>query len=219
MAIKDRDERDAVIADYLAVKQAIKERNLEERSAGLTRKQELEETFAPVVAANEEMARQIVDEITPITEQVRKMRQNNKPYGPLTEIFLQKYMNDDVDKLFGIRYENAIPWIGNKVISINNDDITVNGKVYEGTPGLWSLITDTNPKGYSFEDYINYKDILYDTNALYQHYDENSPYPRASRSTKWKKLLATIWNVFKMADDSSDEDDMFEDSRFETKDL
>ena len=87
MSIKDRDERDDVIADYLAVKQATKERNLEERSAGLTRKQELEETFAPVVAANEEMTRQIVDEITPITEQVRKMRQNNKPYGPLTEIF------------------------------------------------------------------------------------------------------------------------------------
>ena len=63
------------------------------------------------------------------------MRQTNNK--PLTETFLQKYMNDDVDKLFGIRYENAIPWIGNRVISIlSNDNIA----------GLWSLITDKNLK-------------------------------------------------------------------------
>ena len=107
------------------------------------------------------MAQKIVDEITPLTEQIRKVRQNNKPYGLLTETFLQKYMAGDVDKLFSIRYENAIPWIGNKVISIlSNDDIVVNGKVYEGTPGLWSLITDKNPKEYTFDDLINYKEML-----------------------------------------------------------
>ena len=68
MEIKDRDGRDAVIADYLATVKRIKQQNLEERTAGLTRKQELEETFAPVVAANEDMTRQIVDEITPLVE-------------------------------------------------------------------------------------------------------------------------------------------------------
>ena len=207
LEIKDPEERDAVIADYLATVKRIKQYNLDERSAGLTRKREMEETFAPVVAANEEMTRKIVDEITPLTEQMRKMRQtNNKPYGPLTEMFLQKYMNDDVDKLFGIRYENAIPWIGKRVISIlSNDDIAVNGKVYEGTPGLWSLITDRNPKEFTFDDLINYKQILYDTNALYQHYDASSPYPRASSS---KKMV-----------DSSSEGDEFEDSHIDTKDM
>ena len=217
MEIKDRGE----VKEYLALKKAIKYRVLDERSAGMTRKQELEETFAPVVAANAEMTRQIVDEITPITEQVRKMRQTNKkPYGPLTETFLQKYTNDDVDKLFGIRYENAIPWIGNQVISIlTNDDIKVNGKVYEGTPGLWSLITHDNPKEFTFDDLINYKQILYDTSALHQHYDASSRYPRASRSMKWKKMLSDIWNEFKMSSDDSSDDDLFEDSFTNTKDL
>ena len=55
LEIKDPEERDAVIADYLKVKQNIKDRNLDKRMTGLTRKRELEETFAPVVAANEEM--------------------------------------------------------------------------------------------------------------------------------------------------------------------
>ena len=162
MEIKDPEKRDAVIADYLATVKNIKDSNLEARSAGLTRKRELEETFAPVVAANEEMTRKIVDEITPLTEQIRKMRQNKKPYGPLTETFLNNYMDGDVDKIFGIRYEDAISWIGNKVISIlSNDDIAVNGKVYEGTFGLWSLITDRNPKEYTYDDLMNYKEMLY----------------------------------------------------------
>ena len=126
-------------------------------------------------------------------------------------------MDDDVNKLFGIRYENAIPWIGNRGISIlSNDDIAVNGKVYEGTPGLWSLITDKNPKEFTFDDLVNCKHILYDTNALHQHYDEQSPYPRASSSKKWKNLLAPIWNEFKMSsDESSDE---FEDTHIDPSD-
>ena len=46
-------------------------------------------------------------------------------------------MDGDVDKIFGIRYENHVPWIGNQDITIlNNDKIVVNGTVYEGTPGL-----------------------------------------------------------------------------------
>ena len=225
LEIKDPEERDAVIADYLRVKQNIKDRNLEERTAGLTKKRELEETFAPVVvAANEEMARNIVHEITPLTEQIRKMRQaNNKPYGPYTEIFLQKYMDGDVDKIFGIRYENNIPLIGNQVVSINNDDIAVNGRVYKGTPGLWSLITDRNPKEYTYDDYNTYKEILYVTSPLHQHYDPNSRYPRASKSKKWKNLLASIWSDFQLSNDgtydSDSDDDVFEDSFMNAKDM
>ena len=80
----------------------IKEHNLEEGTAGLKKKKELEETFAPVVAANNKMTQNIVDEIVPLADQVRKMRQN-RSYGPLTEAFLQKYMDGDVDKIFDIR--------------------------------------------------------------------------------------------------------------------
>ena len=81
---------------------------------------------------------------------------------------------------------------------------------------MWSLIIHDNPKEFSFDDLINYKQMLYDTNALYQHYDASSRYPRASRRIKGKKLLSDIWNEFKMADSSDDE---FEDSHIDTKDM
>ena len=38
MEIKDPEVRDTVIADYLKVKQNIKDRNLDKRMTGLTRK-------------------------------------------------------------------------------------------------------------------------------------------------------------------------------------
>ena len=68
---------------------------------------------------------------------------------------------------------------------------------------------------------MNYKEILYNTNALYQHYDATSRYPRDTGSKKWKNLLATIWNDFQMSNEYEDDsdDDVFEDSFMNTKDM
>ena len=90
--------------------------------------------------------------------------------------------------------------------------------VYEGTPGL--LISNMNPKEYTYDDLMNYKEILYNTNALHQHYDPNSRYPRASRSKKWKNLLSSIWNDLQMSNEyeDSDDDDVFEDSHIDPSD-
>ena len=81
-------------------------------------------------------------------------------YGPLTESFLQKYMDprkSQIDTTFGIRYEDGNWMIGNKRIKINGDDITIDGEVNDGTPDLWSLITDKAPKPYDNEDLERYK--------------------------------------------------------------
>ena len=55
--IKDPDERDATIEDYLALKERIKERTLEECGDLMGRRRELEETFEPLMASNEKIAR------------------------------------------------------------------------------------------------------------------------------------------------------------------
>ena len=38
--------------------------------------------------------------------------------------------------------------------------------------------------------------MLHETSALHQEYDPLSRYPWASRSDKWKKILAPIWKAF-----------------------
>ena len=60
LEIKDPKKRDQIVADYVATIRQIQERNEDEKSAGLTRKVELEQTFEPIVKATEKAA----DEIT-----------------------------------------------------------------------------------------------------------------------------------------------------------
>ena len=45
MNIKDPEERDAMIADYLATVKRLQKRNLEERSNLIDRQRDLEETY------------------------------------------------------------------------------------------------------------------------------------------------------------------------------
>ena len=94
-----------------------------------------------------------------------------------------------IDTTFGIRYEDGDWMIGNKRIKINGDDITIDGEVYDGTPGLWSLITDKAPKQYDNEDLEWYKELLDETSAMRQHYNSHDPYPRASGGKKWTLYL------------------------------
>ena len=65
--IKDPEQRDATIADYLATVKRLQPRNLDERSDLTDRQRELEETYEPVVASNWEMAQEIITDLVPIT--------------------------------------------------------------------------------------------------------------------------------------------------------
>ena len=133
--IKDPEERAATIEDYLALKKRIKESNLEERGNLMDRRRELEETFKLIVASNEQMTRDIIKDLEPITEGLHELNRNlemRKPqriagkrkrenmYGPLAARIYRNYLNPNVqvDKTFGIRYEDGKPMIGDKLIDI-----------------------------------------------------------------------------------------------------
>ena len=49
-------KRDEQIAEYIALKQRLKERDLEERGDYMDRRRELQENFEPVVSSNQKMA-------------------------------------------------------------------------------------------------------------------------------------------------------------------
>ena len=61
-----------MIADYLALKKRLKKRNMEERGDLMDRHRDLEENFEPVVASNKLMVKEIVDELTPFTKELRE---------------------------------------------------------------------------------------------------------------------------------------------------
>ena len=55
-SIKHPEEWDEQIAKYLALKQRLKERDLEERGDYIDRRREQQENFEPVVSSNQKMA-------------------------------------------------------------------------------------------------------------------------------------------------------------------
>ena len=81
----------------------------------MKRHRDLEETFEPVIASNAKMAHDIIKDNRNLEmkkETLRpkigsKRRLVNGDYGPLDESFPRKYMDDAVDRLFGMRYENG----------------------------------------------------------------------------------------------------------------
>ena len=209
--MKDPEERDAVIEDYLALKKRLKERNMADRGYLIDRQRDLEETFRPVIVSNEKMVQDIIKDLAPITEGLEEINRNiemkkeklrpkigskrrfvSGDYGLLAESFLRKYMDGVVDRSFGIRYENGHFMMTDKVFKIHGDNIMLDDKVDVRTPGLWTLITDKSPKTYTKEDYERYKELLHETNVMYRDCDPKSSYSRANRSTKWNKVLRPI---------------------------
>ena len=230
--IKDPWERDAKIKDYIATKKRIQQRNEDEKAIGLARQVDLEQTFNPVVESTEKSTAAITKAIKNITKEVaninedlsdsrvelphkrRRVGTEYDNFGPLAKEFKKRTMLGDasIDRIFGIRFVgDGRTVIGNTPVTIDGDDIIIQNEVYHGTPGLWSLITDTNRDaidgvGQTDDDYDQYMNILYQTSALNQDYDPENSYPRASRIWKWRKILKPIWNRFKKEkyDDASD---------------
>ena len=80
-----------------------------------------------------------------------------------------------------------------KILTIAYNNIIVEGEKFRGTPGLWELIMEDNPKNYTKEDKDAYRDLLIKTNAMHQDFDPKSLYPRSSRSYKWLNIISPIW--------------------------
>ena len=106
---------------------------------------------------------------------------------------IEAFTKEGVDKTFGLYAENKKFKIGNKPVTIKDNDIIIEDKTYIGTPGLWELITSYNPKDFSEDDYTNYINLLIQTNTIYQGNNPNSTKPKSSKSPKWGNLISPVW--------------------------
>ena len=110
---------------------------------------------------------------------------------------IEAFTKEGVDKTFGLYAENKKFKIGNKPITIKDNDIIIEDKKYIGTPGLWELITSYDPKNFNEDDYINYINLLIQTNTIYQGNNPNSTKPKSSKSEKWINLISPVWEHIK----------------------
>ena len=110
---------------------------------------------------------------------------------------IEAFTKEGVDKTFGLHAKNKKFHIGDKPVTIKNNDIIIEGKKYIGSPGLWELITSNNPQKFTEEDYINYINLLVQTNTIYQGNDPKNTKPKSSGGSKWNNLIGPIWEEIK----------------------
>lgn len=99
---------------------------------------------------------------------------------------------------FGIYYneKDKIHMIGKDKISFDKNDIILNGNRYNGTPGLWRLLTHqimTSPNYYTPDDFNIYKNILIETNSIYQNNDPSTKRAKSSGGDKYNNMIKNIW--------------------------
>ena len=151
----------------------------------------------------------------------RKLEETDN-FGHMAEEYRQRYSlrDPDIDTQFGINFlSNGKTVIGNTPITIDGDDIIIAGNVYEGTEGLWTLLTEKNKEQlenrYDKNDIQQYMEILKDTAALHQNFDPENNRPRSNQSYKWRKILSLIWK--KIREDEGLSDDEYEDAETQSQ--
>ena len=213
LKINDPLKRDPIVKEYLELKKKIRSNFLSERIGEQQLQTDLSKFYRPITETQKATTREITEGLKPIREGIEKLPEVMQPLGKATEEEEEEEEEEDEedesvgdlayislnrpnrDKTFGIRKEEGHHYIGNKHVIIDNNDIVIreNGERFEGTPGLWELITSMNAKKYTDQDYDNYNDLMVMTNALHRDNDENNPNPKSSRSYKWVDILSPIW--------------------------
>ena len=146
-------------------------------------------------------------------------------FGPLAvEALLQAFTKKNIDLTYGIYAENGKFKIGDKSITIVDNDIEVKDKdenilkTFEGTPGFWELVTSRDIKdleNYKEDDLTKYRQLVTLTNTAYRKNNSKQNHPKASRSNKWKNIISYIWEAIKQQKkDEEDEEDEEDDNGF-----
>ena len=136
----------------------------------------------------------------PIKEQIINI-------GPIASNALENFVSKKgMDKTFGIKKKEGKLHIGDKLLNFEDDDIIIDGEVFEGTPGLWELITLQEPINYTNEDLKNYENLLIKTNAIFKDNNPNQNKAEGNyRGNKWKIFIEPIWVILNLNQEEREE--------------
>ena len=213
LKITDPVKRDRILKEYLKLKKNIRDNLLAERTGEQQLQTELTKFYRPITESQKATAKEITEGLRPIREGIESLPKAMQPTGKELEEeeeeeedesigpIARKYLNKpNTDKTFGVRKEGDHHYIGNKHIIITKDsDIIIkeSGDKFFGTVGLWGLITSKDPDkeliDWDKHDIRDYERLMIKTNALHRDNNPKNPYPKGSKSGKWKMVLGPIW--------------------------
>ena len=238
--VKDPRKREELVRDFIETRKRIKD-NFMARKVGEAEYQTgLTKLFKPVTDTQKATTKEITDaqkataekftqELLPIKEGIEelptKLFKKVFPsiefkasdiinFGPLAvDALLKAFTEKNIDRFYGIYAEDGKFKIGDKFITIEDNNIKVEDKIFVGTPGFWELITskNPNPEYYTKEDLSKYQQLVILTNTAYRNNNPNQNYPKQSKGNKWKKIIKPIWEAIKEQEEDEEEYKEFEE--------
>ena len=238
--VKDPRKREELIKDFIETRKRIKDNFIARKVGEAEYQTGLTKLFKPVTETQKATTKEITEaqkataekftsELLPIKEGIEelptKLFRKIFPsiefkasdiinFGPLAvDALLQAFTKNNIDLTYGIYAKDGKFKIGNKEVNIEDNDIKVDGIIFEGTKGLWELVTSKNPKpeNYTKEDLSKYQQLVILTNTAYQNNNPNQNKPKASKSNKWKKIIKPIWEAIKEQEEDKEEYKEFEE--------
>ena len=221
--IKDPRKREELIRDLIETRKRIKDNFIARKVGEIEYQTGLTKLFKPVIETQKTTAKEITDaqkataekitgELLPIKEGLEKLPSVTFPAYPAVEMTKEEIINiepiavnalmslgskEGIDRTFGIHKKDGKYHIGNKPITIKGNNIIIENNEYEGTKGLWELIIFKNPDNYTEDDYLNYINLLVQTNTIYQGNNPNQNRAKSSGGDKWNKLISPVWEHIK----------------------
>ena len=220
LKISDPKKRDFVVQEFLKTKRNIQQHSLAEKTGDQEFATQMSKMFKPLIDTQREVVKEVIENMPslpaitfPAFPSIRAAHdddddesQEEEPtnIGSIAGKYLMKFASKDgVDKTFGLYDKDGAFYMGDKQVLISGNNLIVNDKEYQGTPGLWELITSKTPDSEIFTDgdYEQYQNILVETNAMRQNNDPTSTKPKGSRGQKWRVYVKPIWDMYKTSED------------------
>ena len=233
--VTDPRKREELIKDFIETRKRIKDNFIARKVGEIEYQTGLTKLFKPVTETQKATTKEITEaqkttaekftsELLPIKEGIEelptKLFRKIFPsieikasdiinFGPLAvDALLQAFTKNNIDLTYGIYAKDGKFKIGSKEANIEDNDIKVDGIIFEGTKGFWELVTSKNPKpeNYNDEDLSKYQRLVILTNTAYQNNNPNQNKPKSSVSKKWKNIIKPIWEAIKQQKENEDED-------------
>ena len=246
--VTDPRKREELIKDFIETRKRIKDNFVAKKVGEAEYQTGLTKLFKPITETQKATAKEITDaqkataekiasELLPIREGIEKIPVITFPIFPALEMTEKEKTNlgpiatnalmglaskGGIDKSFGLDVKNKRFQIGDKPITIKDDNIIIEGVEYEGTRGLWELIMSNEPRNFTEEDFTNYGELLIQTNTIYQNNNPNQNRAKSSGGYKWNNLIKPIWEEvkkrkrLKTIEEETDEEDEYKEFEEET---
>jgi len=206
--IDDPKKREQIVNELLKNRSIIKKNSEQQRQLDMGYREESEKLFKPITETISEQnivhkkeLNALGDRLTSnqgkIFQRIAQIPAITGPKQIQVSQLIQKYLSDNDDRSkagYSIRYDrpNNNFTIGNSIIYFDNNTMKIAGEKYEATEGLMELLTKKDPDTELCieQDYEDYKEILLNTNAIYQGFNPETKKVNSNSSQIWKNIIS-----------------------------